>query len=98
VSAKPRVGDTWHRAQRGWPASFPIVQFPNAPLIVSLVGALVAAVTVGTVHEYARATFYSGFAAWSWLELTAGSNWFRRVLGAAAFVYVIAKVGTALGA
>jgi hypothetical protein len=92
------AGGTWERAQRGWPASFPIVQFPNAPLLVAFAGAFVAAVTTGTVHDYGRATFYTGLAAWAWLEVTAGSNWFRRALGVAGFVYVIAKVGAALGA
>ena len=76
--------------------SFPLVQFPNAPLIVALGGMLVAALTTGTLHDYARATSYAALAAWAWLEVTAGSNWFRRALGAAAFAYVIAKVAAAL--
>jgi hypothetical protein len=31
-------------------------------------------------------------------ELTEGVNWVRRALGAAGLVYVVAKVGAALGA
>jgi hypothetical protein len=96
MNKKPTLRDTWQRAQRGWPAGFPLVQFPNAPLIVALGGMLVAALTTGTLHDWARATVYAALAGWAWLELTAGSNWFRRALGAAAFVYVIANIADAL--
>jgi hypothetical protein len=81
---------------RGWPASFPIAQAPNAPLLVALAGWAVAAVTDDPVHDYARAVFYVGLSAWAFEELTDGVNWFRRALGAAGLVYVVAKVGQAL--
>ena len=87
----------WRRGQRGWPASFPLVQAPNAPLLLALAAGLVAAVTHGSVHSYARAASYVGLAAWAWLELADGTNWFRRVLGAAGLVYVVIKIGAALG-
>jgi hypothetical protein len=74
------------------------VQVPNPPLLAALVGWLVADLTHGSVHAYARAVFYVGLAAWAWLELEDGANWFRRVLGAAGLVYVVVKVGVALGA
>ena len=90
--------DRWQRAQRGWPARFPIVQFPNAPLLVALGGWVVAALTDGSLHSYARATFYVGIAAWAWSELADGANWVRRTLGAGGLVYVVIKVGAALGA
>ena len=41
---------------------------------------------------------YVGLAAWAWEELTSGVNWARRALGAAGLVYVVIKVGAALGA
>jgi hypothetical protein len=75
-----------------------VVQFPNAPLLLALGGWLVAALTHGSAHAYARATFYTGLAAWAWSELADGTTWFRRVLGAAGLVYVVVKVGMALGA
>jgi hypothetical protein len=74
------------------------VQFPNAPLLVALGGWLVAALTDGSAHAYARATFYTGLAAWAWEELADGTNGLRRVFGAAGLGYVIVKVGHALGA
>ena len=75
------VGDLWRRGQQGWPASFPVAQFPNAPLLLALGGAAVAAATDDSVHAYARATFYVGLTAWAWEELADGANWFRRALG-----------------
>ena len=86
------------RARRGWPESFPLVQFPNAPLTFALSAWLVAALTSDSLHDYARAAFYAGLAAWAWGELADGANWFRRALGAAGLVYVVVKVGAALGA
>ena len=90
--------ERWRRGQRGWPASFPVAQLPNAPLLVALGGLLVATATHGTVHAYARALFYAALVAWAWEELTAGANWFRRALGAAALAYVVAELAAALGA
>jgi hypothetical protein len=98
VRTGPALRDRWRRGQRGWPTSFPLAQLPNAPLLVAVGGWLVAAVTDGSVHTYARATFYTGLAAWAWDELAGGANWVRRVLGGAGRVYVIVKVATALGA
>ena len=95
MSTRRPLGD---RGQRGWPARYPLLQVPNAPLLVALGARLVAVVTDGTSQAYARAVFYAGLAAWAWLELAAGVNWARRALGAAGFVYVVARVGAALGA
>jgi hypothetical protein len=86
------------RWEHGWPARFPIVQLPNPPLLVALAGLLVAALTNGSVHAYSRAVFYAGLAAWAWEELASGVNWARRALGVAGLVYVVVKVGAALGA
>ncbi|HEU4975250.1 MAG TPA: hypothetical protein VFT50_09190 [Baekduia sp.] len=90
--------DLWRRGQRGWPASYPVAQLPNAPLLVALGGWLVAALTDDSVHAYARATFYTGLAAWGWEELADGANGVRRAFGAAGLGYVVVKVGQALGA
>jgi hypothetical protein len=90
--------DLWRRGRRGWPARFPLAQLPNAPLLVALGGWLVAALTDGSVHAYARAAFYAGLAAWAWEELTGGVNWVRRAVGAGGLVYIVVKVGAAFGA
>jgi hypothetical protein len=74
------------------------VQVPNAPLLLALGGWLVAVLTDGSVHAYARATLYAGLAAWAWEELSGGVNWVRRAIGAGGVLYVVVKVGAALGA
>ena len=88
----------WRRGQRGWPAAFPVAQLPNAPLLVAFAGWGVGKATDGSVHDYARGVFYAGLAAWAWEELAAGDNWFRRLIGAGGFAYVVVQVGRALGA
>jgi hypothetical protein len=98
VSAKRAFGARWRRGQHGWPASFPIAQFPNAPLLVALGGWLVAALTNGSVHACARAVFYVALAVWAWEELAGGVNWLRGVFGVCGLVYVVVHVGAALGA
>jgi hypothetical protein len=71
---------------------------PNAPLWVALGGQLVAVMTDGSVHAYARAAFYAGLAAWAWQELISGANWVRRALGAGGLIYVVDNVTAALRA
>jgi hypothetical protein len=96
VSIRPTARDLWKRGQRGWPASFPLAQLPNPPLLAALAGWLVAAPTRGLVHDCARATFYTGLAAWAWKELDDGVNWVRRGIGAAALLFVSARITEAL--
>jgi len=98
VSERARFRDLWRSGQRGWPASFPVAQFPNWPLLVALGAWIVAALTEGSLHYYARAAFYAGLAAWAWDELERGTNWVRRALGVAGLFYVVVKVGAELGA
>ena len=90
--------DAWRRGQHGWPAEAPVVQFPNAPLLVALAGWVLAATTDGTAHDVGRAVFCAGLAVWAWLELTSGVNRVRRVMGAAGLVLVAFQVARALGA
>ena len=96
ATARLVLRDRWRRYQRGWPASFPLAQFPNTPLLVALGSWLVAALTDGSVHRLARAAFYTALAAWAWEELATGVNWVRRALGCAGLVYVVVKIGEAL--
>jgi hypothetical protein len=97
MATRPTLRKRWRRGKRGWPARFPLLQFPNAPLLVALAALLVAAVTNGSVHAYARAAFYAALAAWAWEELARGVTWARRVLGAAGLVFVVLRIGAALG-
>lgn len=88
----------WQRAHHGWPARYPLLQFPNPPLWMAIFGWLAAAATDGSAHAYARGAFYAGLAGWAWLELLDGVNAYRRVLGLAGVVYVSVEIAQALGA
>jgi hypothetical protein len=87
----------WERGQRGWPESSPLVQFPNAPLLVAIGGFGVAVATDGSARDYALATGYTALAVWAGLEVTSGQSPARRLVGAAGLVFVVVKVGEALG-
>jgi hypothetical protein len=92
------MSDGWRRGQRGWPASFPVAQVPNASLWIALGGRAVAVMTGGSAHAYARAAFYAGLAAWAWEELVSGVNWVRRALGVGGLIYAVDRVAGSLRA
>jgi hypothetical protein len=85
-------------ARKGWPARFPIAQWPNAPLIVALVASVASRLTDGRAHTYASSVFYVALSIWAYEELARGVNWFRRLLGMAGLVYVVARLAAALNA
>ncbi len=90
------LGAAWRRGQDGWPRSFPLAQFPNAPLLIALVASVVGWVTHGRVHAYASAVFYMGLTVWAYEEALRGVNWFRHVVGIGALVYVVVRLANAL--
>jgi len=81
-----------------WPAGFPLVQFPNAPLIAALLAGGAGRLTVGTPHRLALAVYYVALGWWAYEEAAHGVNWFRRLLGAGFGIYVALAVGRALQA
>ncbi|HEX3510232.1 MAG TPA: hypothetical protein VHT27_03945 [Solirubrobacteraceae bacterium] len=83
------VAELWRRGQRGWPRNYPLAQFPNLPLAVAFGGWGLAAVAADGAHEVGRAVFAIGFGVWAWEEAAGGVNLFRRVLGAAALVWIV---------
>jgi hypothetical protein len=70
------------------PRSFPIVQFPNRPLIATLLTAAIAQYTRGRTAAAARLVSPLALLVWSAEEMVDGADWFRRLLGVG---------GTALG-
>lgn len=80
----------------GFPAQFPIVQFPNAPLIVALAAGVVARTSHGSGHGYASSVSYLALAIWAYEELVRGANWFRRLLGLAFVILTAVHLGMAL--
>lgn len=93
-------GSVWHSFRRltqlSFPKSYPIVQFPNAPLILAFVSGLVAHRSHGDLHAYAQAVSYLSMAVWAYLELFYGVNTFRRLLGLAYTVSTIVHLAGAL--
>jgi hypothetical protein len=83
------IAALWRRGQMGWPRSFPLVQFPNPPLLVAIAGWGLAAATDGTARDVGRAAFVAGLGVWALMEVVAGVNWFRRLVGAAALVWIV---------
>lgn len=80
----------------GFPQRFPIIQFPNAPLIIAFIAGMVAADTHGLDHAYAQSVSYLAFAVWAYLELVSGVNWFRRLLGLGYTISTIVHLALAL--
>jgi hypothetical protein len=77
---------------RGWPADFPIVQFPNPPLIVALLTGLAERFTHGREHAYLSAISQLALGIWAYEEARRGSNWFRRLLGLAFSIYIVVQL------
>jgi hypothetical protein len=83
------LAELWRRGQLGWPRRFPIAQFPNPPLLIAFAGWGLAAVAGGTAHDIGRAVFTIGLAVWAVEEVVSGVNWFRRLLGVGALVWIV---------
>ena len=82
----------------GFPQRFPIVQFPNLPLIVAFLAGAAASFVDGDAHFYARSVAYLGMTIWAYEELANGVNWFRHLLGATYAVILVIRVAHALHA
>jgi hypothetical protein len=85
-----------HLTELSFPRSYPIVQFPNAPLILAFVSGLLAHNSDGRVHSYAQAISYLAMAIWAYLELFHGVNAFRRLLGLAYTISTAVHLANAL--
>ena len=70
-------------SQLGWPKQFPIIQFPNIPLIVAFLAGEVTHLAPSSTHADAAAISYLALTIWAYEELIHGVNWFRRLLGLA---------------
>jgi hypothetical protein len=82
------IAELWRRGQVGWPRRFPIAQFPNPPLLLAFAGSGLAAAADGAVHDAGRALFVLGLVVWALEEALSGVNWFRRLLGLGALVWI----------
>jgi hypothetical protein len=76
----------------GFPRRFPIVQFPNLPLIVAFLAAAAGAFLDGSERSYAASVSYLALTIWAYEELVHGVNWFRRLLGLTFVILMILRV------
>ncbi len=83
--------------QFGWPRNFPIVQFPNAPLIIAFLAGTAAARTHDPGHAYLVAISFLAFGIWAYEELLHGVNWFRHLLGLGYGIAIVVHLALALG-
>ena len=75
-----------------FPRRFPIVQFPNLPLIVAFLASQVGRLVGAGEHPYAMSISYLAMAIWAYEEFVDGVNWFRRLLGAVYLVIMVVRV------
>jgi hypothetical protein len=90
--SRVKAAELWQRGQVGWPRRFPIAQFPNPPLLLAFAGWGFAGVTRDTAHDVGIAVFTISLGVWAWEEATDGVNWFRRLLGAGALVWIVVRL------
>jgi hypothetical protein len=81
-----------------WPQSFPIAQFPNPPLIAALLAAGAGHLTTGWAHSACGGVIYVALTVWAYEEARNGDNWFRRLLGAGALIYIASRIAGELPA
>lgn len=85
------AAELWKRGQEGCPRRFPIVQFPNPPLLAAFAGWGLASRTAGPAHDVGRALSVVGLAVWAGEEAIAGTNWFGRALGVGALASLVGR-------
>ena len=81
-----------------FPRRFPIVQFPNLPLIIALLADQAARFLRGSAHSGDVAVAYLAMTIWAYEELVHGVNWFRHLLGLAFVLIMIMRVARAMHA
>jgi hypothetical protein len=76
-----------------------VAQFPNAPLLVALGAALVSVfLDEGAVAaDVARSVFYVALTIWAYGEAADGVNGFRKALGIAGLLFVVARIAQGFG-
>lgn len=79
------------------PRSFPLVQFPNRPLIATMLAAAIASITRGRTSSAARLVSCLALLVWSAEEIVDGANWFRRLLGLGGAARGIAELARGRG-
>jgi hypothetical protein len=82
--------------QLSWPKRYPLVQFPNAPLILAFLAGQAAGFLHGAPHAYASAASYLAMIVWAYEELVHGVNLFRHLLGLGYAISTLVHLALAL--
>jgi hypothetical protein len=75
-----------------FPRRFPIVQFPNLPLIVAFLASQSGRVVGAGERPYTTSISYLAMTIWAYEELVDGVNWFRHLLGFTYLVIIVVRV------
>ncbi len=98
----PRLHSVWAVLDRvrklEFPRRFPILQFPNLPLIIAFLAGEAGRFVHGTGLDYTRSVAYVATAIWAYEELAHGVNWFRHLLGFAYVIIVVVRIAHAVQA
>jgi hypothetical protein len=87
----------FHRlTQLSWPKRYPLVQFPNAPLILAFLAGQAASALHGGAHPYLAAVSYLAMIVWAYEEVAHGVNRFRNLLGLGYAISTAVHLGLAL--
>lgn len=82
----------------GFPRRFPIVQFPNLPLIGAFLAGEAGRLVRGPNHSFAASVAYLAMTIWAYEELVHGVNWFRRLLGLMYLIVLVVRIAHAVQA
>jgi hypothetical protein len=92
-----KLGVWYHRLTAlSFPKRYPIVQFPNWPLILAFLAGQAAGRLHGMPHDDAQAISYLAMILWAYGELAHGVNRFRNLLGLAYVVSTTLHLASAL--
>lgn len=72
-----------------------VAQFPNAPLSIRIAAVAASMTTSGRARDVAKAIAVIAGVIWGYDELTRGTNWFRRLIGAAAIAQAVVELASA---
>jgi hypothetical protein len=79
------------------PRRFPIVQFPNPPLIVAGLAGAAARLVNRRYSRVAQLVSYLGLLVWAVEEISNGANWLRRLFGLGGGAYAVSRLLESVG-
>lgn len=81
----------WRAGQEGWPRRYPLVQLPNAPLLLALAGGRLRRARSEPARRAGGIAHELGMLWWALAEVARGTNLFRRALGIGALAALLAS-------